>query len=75
MGRCSGRGFALGVKEKGDWLRAAASARSAATRVSRADPYLCGDRGACHYRATEWRHKEIELAAHDLLQLLDRSSA
>jgi hypothetical protein len=29
---------------------------------------------ACHYRAAEWRHKEIELAAHDLLQLLDRSS-
>ena len=26
---------------------------------------------ACHYRAAEWRHKEIELAAHDLLQLLD----
>ena len=30
---------------------------------------------ACHYRAAEWRYKEIELAAHDLLQLLDRSSA
>jgi hypothetical protein len=29
---------------------------------------------AVHYRAAEWRHKEIELAAHDLLQLLDRSS-
>jgi hypothetical protein len=26
---------------------------------------------ACHYRAAEWRHKEIELAAHDLLQILD----
>ena len=26
---------------------------------------------ACHYRAAEWRHKEIELAAHDLLQHLD----
>ena len=26
---------------------------------------------ACHYRAAEWRHKEIELAAHDLLQYLD----
>ena len=26
---------------------------------------------ACHYRAAEWRHKGIELAAHDLLQLLD----
>jgi hypothetical protein len=30
---------------------------------------------ACHYRAAEWRHKEIELAAHDLLQLIDRTSA
>ena len=30
---------------------------------------------ACHYRAAEWRHKEIELAAHELLQLLDRSRA
>jgi hypothetical protein len=26
---------------------------------------------ACLYRAAEWRHKEIELAAHDLLQRLD----
>ena len=30
---------------------------------------------ACHYRAAEWRHKEIELAAHELLQLLDESTA
>ena len=30
---------------------------------------------ACVYRASEWRHKEVELAAHDLLQLLDRTSA
>ncbi len=29
---------------------------------------------ACVYRASEWRHKEIELAAHDLLQLLDGTS-
>ncbi len=27
---------------------------------------------ACQYRAAEWRHKAIELAAHDLLQHLDR---
>jgi hypothetical protein len=26
---------------------------------------------ACHYRAAEWRHKDIELAAHELLQRLD----
>jgi xanthine/CO dehydrogenase XdhC/CoxF family maturation factor len=30
---------------------------------------------ACHYRAAEWRHKEIELVAHDLLQRLDAASA
>ena len=30
---------------------------------------------ACHYRAAEWGHKEIELAAHDLLQLLDGTRA
>lgn len=27
---------------------------------------------ACRYRAAEWRHKEVELAAHDLLQHLDQ---
>jgi hypothetical protein len=27
---------------------------------------------ACHFRAAEWRHKAVELAAHDLLQHLDR---
>ncbi|WP_243060453.1 hypothetical protein [Nocardioides sp. SR21] len=27
---------------------------------------------ACVYRAAEWRHKLVELAAHDLLQHLDR---
>jgi hypothetical protein len=26
------------------------------------------------YRAAEWRHKEIELAAHELLQELDAVS-
>jgi hypothetical protein len=26
---------------------------------------------ACVYRASEWRHKDIELAAHELLQYLD----
>ena len=28
---------------------------------------------ACHYRAAEWRHKEVELAAHELLQALDNA--
>ena len=27
---------------------------------------------ACYYRAAQWRHIEIELAAHDLLQRLDK---
>ncbi len=30
---------------------------------------------ACQYRAAEWRHKDIELAAHDLLQQLDKTRA
>jgi hypothetical protein len=29
---------------------------------------------ACHFRAAEWRHKEVELAAHALLQRIDRRS-
>ena len=45
--------------------------------------FVCGDFRrlhrmgliACHYRAAEWRHKEIELAAHELLQYLDRKTA
>jgi len=30
---------------------------------------------ACLYRAAEWRHKDVELAAHELLQRLDGVSA
>ena len=29
---------------------------------------------ACVYRASEWRHKKVELAAHELLQHLDRTA-
>ena len=44
--------------------------------------FVCGDFRrvhrsgliACVYRASEWRHKKVELAAHDLLQLLDETS-
>jgi hypothetical protein len=44
--------------------------------------FVCGDFRrvhrtaliACVYRASEWRHKEIELAAHDLLQRLDSAA-
>ena len=30
---------------------------------------------ACQYRAAEWNHKAIELAAHELLQRLDKTRA
>ena len=44
--------------------------------------FVCGDFRrvhrsgliACVYRASQWRHKAVELAAHDLLQQLDRAS-
>ncbi len=29
---------------------------------------------ACVFRAAEWRHKAVELAAHDLLQALDKKA-
>ena len=29
---------------------------------------------ACVYRASEWRHKVVEVAAHELLQQLDRAA-
>ena len=29
---------------------------------------------ACVYRAAEWRHKQVELAAHRLLQALDKQA-
>ena len=29
---------------------------------------------ACVYRAAEWRHKKVELAAHELLQQLDKKA-
>jgi hypothetical protein len=30
---------------------------------------------ACQFRAAEWSHKDVELAAHDLLQHLDSTRA
>jgi hypothetical protein len=29
---------------------------------------------ASHFRAAEWRHKAVELASHDLLQVLDKKA-
>lgn len=45
--------------------------------------FVCGDFRrvhrsgliACRFRAAQWRHKAVELAAHDLLQSLDDRSA
>ena len=45
--------------------------------------FVCGDFRrlhrsgliACRYRAAEWDHKAVELAAHDLLQRLDAKRA
>ena len=45
--------------------------------------FVCGDFRrvhrsgliACRFRAAQWRHKAVELAAHDLLQELDDRSA
>jgi hypothetical protein len=45
--------------------------------------FVCGDFRrvhrmgliACLYRAAEWRHKEVERAAYELLQHLDRTSS
>lgn len=44
--------------------------------------FVCGDFRrvhrsgliACVYRASQWRHKAVELAAHDLLQRLDTAA-
>ena len=51
--------------------------RRRATRSSTATSGACTAAAliACVYRATEWRHKAVELAAHELLQHLDRTSA
>jgi hypothetical protein len=45
--------------------------------------FVCGDFRrvhrtgliACVYRASEWRHKDVELAAHGLLQRLEAASS
>jgi hypothetical protein len=57
--------------------RARPRRRRPTTRSSRVTSAVCTGWGwiACHYRAAEWRHKEIELPTHELLQYLDRKSA
>ena len=67
-------------EEYGAWHLGLTEGASEETKARFA--FVCGDFRrihrsgliACVYRAAEWRHKEVELAAHDLLQLLDRKA-
>jgi hypothetical protein len=67
--------------EYGDWHLGLTEGAGAETKARYA--FVYGDFRRVHrsaliasvYRASEWRHKEIELAAHDLLQRLDATSA
>jgi poly-gamma-glutamate capsule biosynthesis protein CapA/YwtB (metallophosphatase superfamily) len=44
------------------------------TVVRKAGRFVVGAVRYTPYRAAEWPHKEVELAAHDLLQQLDKRS-
>ena len=67
--------------EYGEWHLALTDGASAETKARYA--FVYGDFRrvhrsgllACQYRAAEWRHQEVERAAHRLLQLLDEMSA
>ncbi|MGE0025981.1 MAG: hypothetical protein AB7O78_18095 [Thermoleophilia bacterium] len=69
-----------GWDDYGSWFIALTDGAAEATKGRYA--FVCGDFRrvhrsgliACVYRAAEWRHKAVELAAHDLLQLLDATS-
>jgi len=64
-------------EEYGAWHLGLTEGASEETKARYA--FVCGDFRrihrsaliACVYRASEWRHKDVELAAHDLLQKLD----
>jgi hypothetical protein len=66
--------------EYADWHLGLTEGASDKTKARYA--FVCGDFRrvhrtaliACVYRASEWRHKAIELAAHDLLQRLDKAT-
>jgi hypothetical protein len=68
-------------EEYGAWHLGLTEGAKEATKARYA--FVCGDFRrvhrmgliACMYRAAEWRHKEVELAAHELLQHLDRTSS
>lgn len=67
-------------KEYGDWHLGLTDGASDETKARHA--FVFGDFRrvhrtaliACVYRAAEWRHKAVELAAHRLLQQLDKKS-
>jgi hypothetical protein len=67
-------------EEYADWHLGLTDGASDETKARFA--FVCGDFRrvhrtgliACVYRASEWRHKAIELAAHNLLQYLDKKT-
>jgi hypothetical protein len=67
-------------KEYGDWHLGLTDGASDETKARHA--FVFGDFKkihrtgliACVYRAAEWRHKQVELAAHRLLQHLDKAA-
>ena len=66
--------------EYADWHLGLTDGASDSTKARYA--FVCGDFRRVHrtaliasvYRASEWRHKAIEIAAHDLLQRLDKAT-
>jgi hypothetical protein len=69
-----------GWEEYGDWHLALTDGANDMTKARYA--FVYGDFRrvhrmgliACQYRAAEWKHKDVELVAHDLLQHLDEVS-
>jgi hypothetical protein len=65
-------------QDYGDWHLGLTEGANEETKARYA--FVCGDFRRVHrsgligcvYRASEWRHKAVELAAHELLQQLDR---
>jgi hypothetical protein len=66
--------------EYGEWFLGLTEGASEESKGRYA--FVCGDFRrihrsaliACVYRAAEWRHKDVEQAAHELLQHLDATS-
>lgn len=67
-------------EQYGEWFLGLTDGANDETKARYA--FVCGDFRrlhrtgliACVYRAAEWRHKTIERAAYDLLQLLDEKT-